>query len=90
MKTTFEPDLIYAIFAQAGFPVLRIDEFDRGNFAKIRAEIPYKKSVSIKELLNIALKLNALEEQEKIEIQLKHLDLVHGTIRLDIQILPQS
>ncbi len=44
MKTTFDPQIIYEVFDKYGFPVLRIDNFDKGTFAKIRTEL--KKSLN--------------------------------------------
>lgn len=86
MKTTLEPDQIYMIFEKAGIPALRIDEFDRGNFAKIRAQLPYQNFMTVGNLLELSYKLNTIEKEENLKVKIIHLDLVHQTLSLNISI----
>ena len=83
MKSTYDPQLIYDVFDRYGFPILRIDEFDRGNHAKIRAELKYDR-LSIDRLLEITTKLKSLEKNENLEIHIINIDMIHKTMRLDI------
>ena len=83
MKNTFDPQLIYDVFGRFGFPILRIDQFDRGNFAKIRAELKYER-LSVDCLLEITTRLKSMEKIENLEIQIINIDMIHKTIRLNI------
>jgi hypothetical protein len=83
VKNTYDPLLIYDMFDRAGFKILRIDQFDSGNFAKIRAELNYEK-LSAAVLLEIATKLIALEKAENLEIQIVNIDMIHKSMRVDI------
>jgi hypothetical protein len=83
MKNTFDPQLIYDVFARFGFPIVRIDQFDRGNFAKIRAELKYER-LSVDYLLEITTRLKSMEKSESMEIQIINIDMIHKTMRLNI------
>jgi len=83
MKSTYDPQLIYAVFSRFGFPIMRIDQFDRGNFAKIRAELKYDR-LSVDHLLEITTRLKSLEKSENMEIHIIHIDMIHKTMRLNI------
>jgi hypothetical protein len=83
MKSTIDPQLIYDVFERFGFPIMRIDEFDRGNFAKIRAELKYER-LNIDSLLEITTKLKSMEKSENLEIHVINIDMIHKTMRLDI------
>jgi hypothetical protein len=82
MKNTYDPQLIYDMFDRYGFKVLRIDQFDSGNFAKIRAELAYER-LSLSQLLEITTKLISLEKSENLEIHIVNIDMIHKTMRLD-------
>lgn len=86
MKNTLHPEIIYETFDRYGFPVLRIDHFDRGNYAEIRAELKYPDYLSVKLLQEIAMKLNMIEKNENIEIQIINIDMIHKTMRVNIEI----
>ena len=86
MKTTLYPEIIYEALAKYGFPALRIDEFDRGNYAEIRAELNFTESLNPADLQDIALKLNLMEKNEGIKINIINIDTVHKTIRINIYI----
>jgi len=83
VKNTYDPLLIYDMFDRAGFKILRIDQFDSGNFAKIRAELKFDK-LSASQLLEIATRLISLEKNENLEIQIINIDMLHKTMRVDI------
>jgi hypothetical protein len=83
MKNTIDPQLIYDVFDRFGFPIQRIDQFDRGNFAKIRAELKYDQ-LSINSLLEITTRLKSMEKSENLEIHIINIDMIHKTMRLDI------
>ena len=83
MKNTYDPLLIYDMFDRADFKILRIDQFDSGNFAKIRTELKYDK-LSVAQLLEIATRLMSLEKNENLEIQVVNIDMIHKTMRVDI------
>ncbi|MBN2400463.1 MAG: hypothetical protein JXI33_09030 [Candidatus Aminicenantes bacterium] len=83
MKNTYDPLLIYDMFDRAGFKIQRIDQFDSGNFAKIRAELNYER-LSAPSLLEIATKLIALEKSENLEISIINIDMIHKSMRVDI------
>jgi hypothetical protein len=63
MKSTIDPQLIYDVFNRFGFPIMRIDQFDRGNFAKIRAELKYDR-LSVDYLLEITTRLKSMETSD--------------------------
>lgn len=84
MKTTLDPEIIYDAFDRHGFPILRIDQFDRGNYAEIRAELDYDDYLTINQLTDITVKLSMIEKDENIELKIVHIDMVHKTIRLNI------
>ena len=83
MKSTNDPQLIYDVFNRFGFPIMRIDQFDRGNFAKIRAELKYDR-LSVDYLLEITTRLKSLEKSENMEIHIINIDMIHKTMRLNI------
>lgn len=83
MKNTYDPLLIYDMFGSAGFKILRIDQFDSGNFAKIRAELNYER-LSAALLLEIATRLMSLEKNENLEIHIVNIDMIHKSMRVDI------
>ena len=83
MQSTYDPQLIYDVFNRYGFPILRIDQFDRGNYAKIRAELNYER-LSASLLLEIATRLMALEKSENLDIQIVNIDMIHKSMRVDI------
>jgi hypothetical protein len=82
MKNTYDPQLIYDMFDRYGFKVLRIDQFDSGNFAKIRAELDFER-LSLAQLLELTTKLISLEKSENLEISVVNIDMIHKTMRLD-------
>ena len=89
MINTYEPQLIYDVFDHYGFKVLRIDQFDSGNFAKIRAELDYEQ-LSSAQLLEIATRLISLEKNENVEIQVTYVDMRHRTMTLNLLIREQE
>ena len=86
MKTTLHPEIIYETLAKYGFPALRIDEFDRGNYAEIRAELNFSETLNPVDLQDIALKLNLMEKNEGITVHIINIDTVHKTFRINIYI----
>jgi hypothetical protein len=83
LKNTYDPLVIYDMFDRSGFKILRIDQFDSGNFAKIRAELKYDR-LSAAQLLEIATRLMSLENIENLEIHIVNIDMIHKTMRIDI------
>ncbi len=83
MQSTYDPQMIYDVFDRYGFAILRIDQFDRGNYAKIRAELKYEK-LTTDSLLEITTKLKTLEKNENLEIHIINIDMIHKTMRLNI------
>lgn len=83
MQSTYDPQQIYDVFDRYGFAVLRIDQFDRGNYAKIRAELKYDR-LTTDQLLEITTKLKTLEKNENVEINIVNIDMIHKTMRLNI------
>lgn len=83
MKNTYDPQLIYDMFDRFGFKVLRIDQFDCGNFAKIRAEIEQER-LSVAQLLEISTRLMSMEKNENIDVQIVHIDMIHKSMSLNI------
>jgi hypothetical protein len=83
VKNTYDPLLIYDMFDRAGFKILRIDQFDSGNFAKIRTELNYER-LGAPALMEIATKLMAMEKAENLEIQVVNIDMIHKSMRVDI------
>jgi hypothetical protein len=86
MKNTNSPDIIYSVFERYGFPVLRIDQFDKGNYAEIRAQLNYPKYLSIIQLQEITMKLALLEKNENLRVEIANIDMTHRTIRVNIHI----
>ena len=89
MQSTYDPQLIYDVFNRYGFPILRIDQFDRGNYATLRAELKYEK-LSTDQLLEITTKLKSLEKNENLEIHIINIDTTHKTMRLNIMTKEQE
>jgi hypothetical protein len=89
MQSTYDPQLIYDVFDRYGFAIVRIDQFDRGNYAKIRAELKYEK-LSTDNLLEITTKLKSLEKNENLEIHIVNIDMIHRTMRLNIMTKEQE
>jgi len=83
MDTTLFPEIIYEVFDKYGFSVLRIDNFDRGNYAEIRAELDYSEYLSVKQLQDITLKLNMIEKNENLELKIVNIDMIHKTMRVN-------
>ena len=86
METTLDPDIIYTVFDRHGLPVHRIDNFDRGDSAEIRAELQYPGFLSVTQLQEITLKLNLIEQNENLRIEIVHIDMIHHSIRVNIHI----
>jgi hypothetical protein len=86
MENTLSPELIYEVFARNGFPVLRIDNFDRGDYAELRTELKYNDNLSIDDLQEMVLRLRLIEENENIKIKIIHIDMIHKSLRLNIYI----
>ncbi len=84
MIDTNSPEIIYEIFERIGFPVVRIDHFDRGNYAEIRAQLNYPKFLSTMQLQEITMKLTLLEKNENIRLEIANIDMLHRTIRINI------
>ena len=84
MKSTENPQVIYDMFDRAGFSILRIDQFDRGDYAEVRAELPYPEYLTIDQLQELILKLKAMERNENITLKIVHIDLIHKTMRVNI------
>jgi hypothetical protein len=83
VKNTYDPLLIYDMFDRAGFKILRIDQFDSGNFAKIRTELKYDR-LSTAQMLEITTRLMSLEKNENLDIHIVNIDMIHKTMRVDI------
>lgn len=83
MQSTYDPQLIYDVFDRYGFAILRIDQFDRGNYATIRAELKYEK-LTTDNLLEVTTRLKSLEKNENLEIHIINIDMNHKTMRLNI------
>lgn len=89
MKNTYEPQLIYDLFAHYGFGVLRIDQFDSGNSAKIRAELN-SEQLTAAQLLEIATRLMSMEKHENLDIQVVFIDMRHRTMTLQLLLREQE
>ena len=83
MQSTYDPQAIYDVFDRYGFAVLRIDQFDLGNYAKIRAELKYDR-LTVDNLLEITTKLKLLEQNENVDLSIINIDMIHKTMRLNI------
>jgi hypothetical protein len=83
MKNTYDPQMIYDMFDHFGFKCVRIDHFDCGNFAKIRAEIEYER-LGAAQLLEMTTRLMSMEKNENLDIYVVHIDMVHRTMTLTI------
>ncbi len=84
MIDTHSPEIIYDIFERFGFPLLRIDHFDRGNYAEIRVQLDYSEFLSTMQLQEITMKLSMLEKNENIRLEIANIDMIHQTMRINI------
>jgi hypothetical protein len=75
MKSTLYPEVIY-------------ENFDRGNYAEIRAELNYPDFLSVSHLQEITMKLNLIEKNENLQIQIINIDMIHKTMRVNILVRP--
>ncbi|MCP5052997.1 MAG: hypothetical protein GY940_37870 [bacterium] len=87
MKNTLAPEIIYDAFSRHDLALLRIDHFDRGNYAEIRMEINHTEPLTIDQLLELTAKLRLIEKNENIKIKIVHLDMFHKTLRINIETL---
>jgi len=86
MKNTLNPEQIYSAFSKYNFAVTRIDDFENGKIAKIRAELNYTEPLTTNNLQEITLKLKMIEKNEHINIEIIHIDMPHKTIRMNFSI----
>ncbi|MDY0296087.1 MAG: hypothetical protein RB296_02110 [Acidobacteriota bacterium] len=86
MEHTQDPDIIYTAFERHGLPVHRIDNFDRGDYAEIRAELNYPGFLTVPQLQEITLKLKLIEQNENLRLEIVHIDMIHHSIRVNIHI----
>ncbi len=84
MKTTQDPEIIYDAFNRYGLAPLRIDRFDRGNFAEIRLEIKGKGDISLDDLQQIINNLRLLQKGENVEIRIVHIDVRHASMKVNL------
>ena len=84
MKDTYDPEIIYDAFDRHGFPVLRIDRFDRGNYAELRTGLNYKEPITPEDLLEIANRLQIIQKTDGITVRIVNIDLIHKTMRINI------
>lgn len=84
MLDTSSPGIIYDVFDKAGFPIQRIDHFESGRYAEIRAELSYSRNLSILQLQELTMKLSLLEKNENLRIEVVNIDMIHHSIRLNI------
>jgi hypothetical protein len=84
MKNTNSPEQIYEVFERYGFHVVRIDQFDRGNYAEIRAQLNYPKFLSTMQLQEITMKLSLLEKNEDLRLEIANIDMIHRTMRINL------
>lgn len=84
MESTTDPQVVYDAFARFGFPVLRIDRFDRGDYAELRMELAYPGHLSVAELQDVAQRLQLLQTKEDIDIKIVNIDLIHRSMRVNI------
>jgi hypothetical protein len=86
MKNTLSPETIYSAFSKGEFTVARIDDFENGKTAKVRAELKFSDYLTTNNLQEITLKLKMIEKNENIRINIVHIDMNHNTIRLNFSI----
>lgn len=89
MKTTLEPEVIYEVFSRLNLPVLRIDRFDRGNYAELRVELPSTPYLGVDDLQQLVNRLRVLEKEENLHLQVVHIDMHHHTMRINLSILDE-
>lgn len=89
MKNTYEPQIIYDMFSHYGFSVLRIDQFDSGSFAKIRAELNCE-TLGAGQLLEVATRLMSMEKNENLDVQVVMVDMRHRTMTVNILVREQE
>ena len=85
MENTMDPQVIYEAFAGRGFPVQRIDHFDRGNYAEVRVDLNYTTALSVAQLQEITMKLGIIEKHE-VELRIVNIDMGHQSMRINIHI----
>jgi len=90
MKSTYDPNQIYEAFDRYGFTVLRIDQFDRGDYAEIRTELGIDDFLSVKHLFEVSRKLELLEKNEGVELHIIHIDMRHKTLKVHLHIKPDT
>lgn len=86
MKDTFNPEIIYDVFDRHGLSPLRIDNFDRGNYAKVRVGLNYREYLTVNQLQEITMKLYLIEKNEHLKLEIVHIDMVHKTMRVNLHI----
>jgi len=84
LKTTLAPDTIVEVFSRHGLTVERIDRFDRGDFAELRIGLPYADQLAVTDLQDLTNRLRLLEAAEKVTLSIRHINMIHRTISLDI------
>ena len=86
MENTLNPQIIYDAFAERGFPVQRIDQFDRGDYAEVRVDLNYTNGLSVTQLQEITMKLGIIEKHENVNLQVVNIDMGHQSMRVNIHI----
>lgn len=86
MKTTEDPEIIYDACNRYGLAPLRIDRFDRGNYAEIRLEIKGTGDICLDDLQHIINNLRLLQKGENIEVRIVHIDARHSSMKITVTI----
>ncbi len=86
MENTLDPQLIYNVFTGRGFPVQRIDHFDRGDYAQVRVDLNYTETLSVNQLQEITFKLDIIEKHENVELRVVNIDMSHQSMRINLHI----
>jgi hypothetical protein len=86
MENTLDPQVIYEAFAGRGFPVQRIDQFDRGDYAEVRVDLNYTHFLTVSQLQEITMKLGIIEKHENVQLQIVNIDMSHQSMRVNIKI----
>lgn len=86
MENTLDPQIIYDAFATRGFPVQRIDQFDRGDYAEVRVDLNYANEMSVTQMQEITLKLGIIEKHENVDLRIVNIDMGHQSMRVNIYI----
>jgi hypothetical protein len=90
MKTTTDPEIVYDAFSRYGMAPLRIDCFDRGDYAEIRLEIKSGETLNLEEVQHIINNLRLLQKGEEVEIQIVNIDARHGSMKVNLTIPGQA